>query len=128
MMTYLLLANLYLAIFYTFYHFFLRRETFFRLNRYYLLASLVLSFTLPLTKAPLTGKYGTLLVEQVRSTIIGPMVKQAEGIQVTGESQKMLSEQVTTPQLMAIGQNDATTNMGSSTDPMIANSSLNTAI
>lgn len=47
-MNYLIWANIYLAVFYSFYWFFLRKETFFQLNRWYLLSSLVLSFTLPL--------------------------------------------------------------------------------
>ena len=47
-MMYLVLANLYLGIFYGFYHFFLRKETFFQVNRIYLLASLLMAFTLPL--------------------------------------------------------------------------------
>lgn len=44
---YLLEANLYLVIFYGFYRLFLHRETFYGLNRYYLIFSTVLSFTLP---------------------------------------------------------------------------------
>ena len=49
-MMYLVLANLYLCVFYGFYHFFLRRETFFQMNRIYLLAGLALAFTLPLVE------------------------------------------------------------------------------
>jgi len=55
-MIYILLANLYLAIFYTFYYLFLRKETFFNLNRYYLLSALLLSFILPLANVPEIGK------------------------------------------------------------------------
>ncbi|MES2457058.1 MAG: M56 family metallopeptidase [Bacteroidota bacterium] len=44
---YLLEANLYLAIFYGFYRLFLHRETFYQLNRYYLLGTSVLAFLLP---------------------------------------------------------------------------------
>ncbi len=47
---YLLLANLYLGIFYGFYYLFLRRETFFQGNRVYLLTALLLAFTLPLVE------------------------------------------------------------------------------
>ncbi|RZM11069.1 MAG: M56 family metallopeptidase, partial [Pedobacter sp.] len=45
---YLLEANLYLAIFYGFYRLLLHRETFYQLNRYYLLGTPVLAFSLPL--------------------------------------------------------------------------------
>lgn len=45
---YLLEANLYLAVFYGFYRLFLHNETFYTLNRYYLIAATALAFTLPL--------------------------------------------------------------------------------
>ena len=45
---YLLEANLYLAAFYGFYRLFLHRETFYTLNRYYLLCTAVIAFILPL--------------------------------------------------------------------------------
>jgi TonB family protein len=44
---YLLLVNLYLVLFYGFYTLFLRKETFFHLNRIYLVASSLLSFFIP---------------------------------------------------------------------------------
>ncbi|MDR6783080.1 hypothetical protein ABIE26_000432 [Pedobacter africanus] len=45
---YLLEANIYLAVFYGFYRLFLYRETFYTLNRYYLIAATTLAFALPL--------------------------------------------------------------------------------
>lgn len=63
-MIYILLANLYLAIFYTFYYLFLRKETFFSLNRYYLLSALLLSFLLPLANVPEIGKSARQSLEQ----------------------------------------------------------------
>lgn len=45
---YLLLVNLYLVLFYGFYTLFLRKETFFNLNRIYLVASALLSFFIPI--------------------------------------------------------------------------------
>ncbi|TCD00410.1 M56 family metallopeptidase [Pedobacter psychroterrae] len=45
---YLLEANLYLAVFYGFYRLFLHRETFYQLNRYYLLGTSMLAFLLPM--------------------------------------------------------------------------------
>jgi len=44
---YLLEANLYLAIFYGFYRMFLHKETFYTLNRYFLIAAALISFVLP---------------------------------------------------------------------------------
>ncbi|MEO6149098.1 MAG: TonB family protein [Mucilaginibacter sp.] len=48
---YLILANLYLVLFYGFYILLLRRETFFQLNRVYLVASALLSFIIPALQA-----------------------------------------------------------------------------
>jgi TonB family protein len=48
---YLLLVNLYLILFYSFYALLLRRETFFQLNRIYLVSSALLSFFIPLIQA-----------------------------------------------------------------------------
>ncbi|RYY37520.1 MAG: TonB family protein [Sphingobacteriaceae bacterium] len=48
---YLILANLYLALFYGFYAFLLRKETFFQLNRVYLVASALISFIIPVIQA-----------------------------------------------------------------------------
>ena len=46
-MNYIIWANIYLAFFYGFYWFFMRKETFFELNRYYLMVSILLSFIIP---------------------------------------------------------------------------------
>ncbi|GAA4334685.1 hypothetical protein GCM10023149_42200 [Mucilaginibacter gynuensis] len=48
---YLLLANLYLVLFYGFYALLLRKETFFQLNRIYLVAAALLSFLIPAIQA-----------------------------------------------------------------------------
>lgn len=48
MITYLILANLFLAICYGFYHLFLRQETFFQSNRLFLLSGIFVAFSLPL--------------------------------------------------------------------------------
>jgi len=45
-------ANRYLSTFYLFYWVFLRQETFFRWNRMYLLAGLVMAFLLPPVNLP----------------------------------------------------------------------------
>lgn len=48
---YLLLANLYLVVFFSFYMIFLRKETFFQLNRVYLVGAALLSFFIPLIQS-----------------------------------------------------------------------------
>jgi TonB family protein len=48
---YLLLVNLYLMLFFAFYAVFLRRETFFQLNRVYLVAGALLSFLIPVVQS-----------------------------------------------------------------------------
>lgn len=47
---YLLEANLYLCIFYGFYRLLLHKETFYQLNRYYLIGASIFAFLLPLTQ------------------------------------------------------------------------------
>ena len=51
-LSYFLIASLYLLLFYSCYRLLLRRNTFFGLNRAYLLASVALSVTLPLVELP----------------------------------------------------------------------------
>ncbi|RKR81086.1 TonB family protein [Mucilaginibacter gracilis] len=48
---YLLLVNLYLVLFFVFYRIFLDKETFFQLNRAYLIAGSVLSFVIPVMQS-----------------------------------------------------------------------------
>src|ERR1700704_2482610 len=48
---YLLLVNLYLVLFYGFYALLLSRETFFQLNRVYLVSAALLSFFIPVIQA-----------------------------------------------------------------------------
>ncbi|WPU93940.1 TonB family protein [Mucilaginibacter sabulilitoris] len=61
---YLLLVNIYLVLFYGFYVLLLRKETFFQLNRVYLVAASLLSFFIPLIQ-----------VEWVRNLFITQQVK-----------------------------------------------------
>lgn len=65
MITYLLLANLYLATFYTFYHFVLRKQTFFRLNRYFLLGSMAFAFLLPLANINAVAQFSQPLFQKI---------------------------------------------------------------
>jgi beta-lactamase regulating signal transducer with metallopeptidase domain len=59
---YLLEANLYLILFYGFYRLFLHKETFYKLNRYYLIFSSILAFILPFFQL---GFLKTPVIEQI---------------------------------------------------------------
>ena len=60
--TYLLQVSGCMAIFYLFYYLLLRRLTFFTINRHYLLATLVLSFVIPLLTIPVHQAYSAAQV------------------------------------------------------------------
>lgn len=70
---YLLLVNLYLVLFYTFYALLLRRETFFQLNRLYLVSSVLLAFIIPLIHADwVTDLFITRQVQHTLSVYTAP--------------------------------------------------------
>jgi TonB family protein len=71
---YLLLANLYLLLFYGFYALFLRRETFFQLNRIYLIGAAILSFLIPVIQSDWVKHL--FITQKVQQTLysINPMV------------------------------------------------------
>jgi hypothetical protein len=54
---YLLEANLYLAVFYGFYRLFLHQETFYSINRYFLIIATCISFALPLFQVGYINRY-----------------------------------------------------------------------
>jgi TonB family protein len=64
---YLLLVNIYLVLFFGFYVLLLRRETFFQLNRIYLVGAAVLSFFIPLIQVQWVRDL--FITKQVQSTI-----------------------------------------------------------
>ncbi|WP_374950771.1 TonB family protein [Mucilaginibacter sp.] len=64
---YLLLVNIYLVLFFGFYALLLRRETFFQLNRIYLVGSALLSFIIPLIQAQWVKEL--FITRQVQETI-----------------------------------------------------------
>ncbi|MBD1387071.1 TonB family protein [Mucilaginibacter rigui] len=66
---YLLLVNIYLTLFFGFYSLLLRRETFFQLNRVYLLGTAILSFFIPLIESEWVK--GLFITQQVQYTIYG---------------------------------------------------------
>ncbi|PJJ80299.1 M56 family metallopeptidase [Mucilaginibacter auburnensis] len=64
---YLLLVNFYLLLFFAFYALLLRRETFFQLNRIYLVAASLLSFAIPLIQAEWVKNL--FITKQVQSSL-----------------------------------------------------------
>jgi TonB family protein len=67
---YLLLVNLYLLVFFGFYSVLLRKETFFQLNRIYLVAAAILSFVIPLLQSSwIKDLFITKQVQQTLFTI-----------------------------------------------------------
>ncbi len=70
MFVYLLQVFVLQLIFFVFYQLFLRKETFFRLNRFYLLGSVLLATVLPLLRFRL-GKTQAVIYEQLEPVIIG---------------------------------------------------------
>jgi TonB family protein len=65
---YIVLANLFLSTFFGLYVLLLKKETFFQINRVYLLSTLLLSFILPLIRATWFG--GSAIVEQIKYSVI----------------------------------------------------------
>lgn len=65
---YLIQMNLYLVLFYTFYWFILKNETFFNLNRIYILSSVLFSVIIPLVKASWIN--GLFITEHIQHTWI----------------------------------------------------------
>lgn len=69
-MSYLIIANIYLTLFYLFYRLFLSKETFFQLNRVYLIGTSGLSFIIPLVQSDwLQQTFGTDTVYAARSSL-----------------------------------------------------------
>jgi TonB family protein len=66
---YLLLVNIYLTLFFGFYSLLLRRETFFQLNRIYLVGTAILSFFIPLIQSDWVKSL--FITQQVQYTIYG---------------------------------------------------------
>lgn len=64
---YLLLVNIYLVLFYAFYALLLQRETFFQLNRIYLVTAALLSFFIPVIQADWVQNL--FITQQVKYTI-----------------------------------------------------------
>ena len=66
---YLLLVNIYLVLFYSFYVLLLRRETFFQLNRVYIMSAALLSFCIPLIQSDWVKNL--FITQKVQYTIYG---------------------------------------------------------
>ncbi|QJD95797.1 TonB family protein [Mucilaginibacter robiniae] len=90
---YLLLCNLYLILFFGFYALLLRRETFFQLNRAYLVGSALLSFLIPLIQSAWVRQW--FITQKVHQTIYsaGPAV-------VIYQFKPVQSQQITLGEIM----------------------------
>jgi len=64
---YIILANVYLAVFIGFYLLFLKRETFFQLNRAYLLGALIIAFIIPCIQ---TDWFAPGVVQELKYTVL----------------------------------------------------------
>lgn len=67
-LSYLLQVNMYLIAFYTFYSIFLKKETFFHLNRFYLIGSTLVSFFIPILQSEWVKNLG--ISEQVQEATL----------------------------------------------------------
>jgi TonB family protein len=65
---YIILANVYLAVFIGFYLLFLKRETFFQVNRAYLLIALLISFVIPCIQTDWFAQSG--VVQELKYTVL----------------------------------------------------------
>ena len=83
---YLLLVNFYLILFFGFYALLLRKETFFQLNRVYLVAASLLSFLIPLIQADWVTNL--FITQQVQRTVYGGtlMLNMSPEFVVSGKS------------------------------------------
>ncbi len=78
MIPYIIHVSVLLAVFYTFYWLLLRKETFYKLNRFVLIGSLVLSFSLPLIHIPASMSLHSIIMEEpVADAIIPEMELEA---------------------------------------------------
>ncbi|MFC6103716.1 M56 family metallopeptidase [Olivibacter domesticus] len=85
MMNYLVIANIYLVLFYGFYRFFLSKETFFQLNRIYLIGTTGLSFVLPLIQLEwLQNAFGASTVYAARSSLDAVTLEIVPNVDVVG--------------------------------------------
>lgn len=69
---YLLLVNIYLVLFYGFYALLLRKETFFQLNRVYLVSAAALSFFIPMMQADWVQNL--FITQEIKYTVYGSPV------------------------------------------------------
>ncbi|HUH18457.1 M56 family metallopeptidase [Albibacterium sp.] len=90
-MEYLLWANAYLVIFYGFYWFFLRKETFFQLNRVYLISGALFSFLAPLLDLKIFKASSELLSTVLPLSITLPLAEINPEATVQSSSESTLS-------------------------------------
>jgi len=104
---YLLESNLYLTLLYALYYLLLRKETFYQLNRAYLLLSTMLAFTIPLMqlgilRAPIPQLHYAITVSSLPDAINSPVTRSADTAPWTADNYYMLIYGAITLVLLAI--------------------------
>lgn len=86
---YLILVNFYLVLFFGFYALLLRKETFFQLNRIYLVSAALLSFCIPVIQADWVKNL--FITQRVQQTIYGGAMETIYTIRPVGAAQSSLT-------------------------------------
>lgn len=99
---YLLLANVYLTLFYVFYTLFLRGETFFNMNRIYLVSAALLSFFIPVIQSDWIKNL--FITQKMHDTIyhVSPAVMYQFNVTASPERQLTMGEVFVTVYLTGI--------------------------
>ncbi len=87
---YLLLSNLYLILFFGFYALLLQRETFFQLNRVYLLGSAIISFLIPAIQSDWVKQW--FITQKVHQTLYSASPDLVYGIQAIQPNRVTIGE------------------------------------
>ncbi|QPH39398.1 hypothetical protein [Pedobacter endophyticus] len=93
---YLIETNLYLAIFYGFYRLFLCKETFYAINRYYLIATTAIAFVLPFFEVGFLKKPVPSVIAYIPTDGIDQIYFQAPQIEVHANEPTVTIAQVVT--------------------------------
>jgi beta-lactamase regulating signal transducer with metallopeptidase domain len=89
MVSYLVQVTVCMSVFYSFYHIALRKETFFNLNRFYLLITLLISLVLPLIRIYVNLLQAESIVMQA-PVYVGSYIQQLDnGITITPEENRL---------------------------------------
>jgi TonB family protein len=98
---YLILVNVYLVLFFGFYALLLKRETFFQLNRLYLVSAALLSFLMPLIQSDWIE--GLFITQTVHATIYGSPVIAYQFIKPVAHTPITIGELLAVGYLVGVG-------------------------